>query len=197
MKAMSMTLRYAKTALAGIAAATLIAGCGLVQGDDPETKGTPAAPKSPAAGQIAGPTAPPQLPSAGTAKSDKGLTATVHWFKADGQGYGTLLFTVENTGSGEAVMSSTFRDQEGRTSPIQVGGVQVRDDVQKEIQGTLGDTDNNCVCSKVPPASEYFSLNQGQKLMLTNSFPISDEATTVTVMLPGFPPVPNVQVQRP
>lgn len=200
MKAMpSMSIRYTKTLLAGAAALALLTGCGLVQGDDEAgASPTPSGGKPSGAAPITGPTRP-SFPVAAKATPDgqNTLSAQVNSFKADGAGFGTLTVTLENVGAETYQVSGPFDADDSMYLSVQPNNIQVLDEQAKVIQHTLVDSSRNCLCYWTDPSSDYFELEPGDNITLANMFQISDQAETVTVMLPGFQPVKGVKVERP
>ncbi|MQA84358.1 MAG: hypothetical protein GEV03_06980 [Streptosporangiales bacterium] len=195
--------RHVTTALAGAAVLLLATGCGLLPGVEPEETNRAApteATSGPTRPATSGPTRPAQRPPAATASPDgqDDLTATVDSFVADGSGFARLTFTLKNVGSTEYQLTGPFAEENSfRVLSVQVGNVDVIDEQAQMIQSTLADTDRICLCHWTPPGADYFSLEPGDWATFTNMFQISDQARTVTVLLPGFQPVKGVPVDRP
>ncbi|MQA98169.1 MAG: hypothetical protein GEV11_27490 [Streptosporangiales bacterium] len=195
-----MSIRYTKTLLAGAAALVLATGCGLVQGEEKTgASATPSGGQSSGAAPNAGPTRPAAAPVAGraTPAGQSDLNATINSFKADGAGFGTLTYTLKNVGSSDYQVSGPLASEATRYLSVQPNNVQVQDDQAKVIQYTLADTSRNCLCFWTDPSSDYFYLEPGDEVMFSNMYQISDQAQTVTVIIPGFQPVKGVKVERP
>lgn len=189
-----MSRQHARAVLAVAAALVLATGCGLLPGTGDKASSPKPSKSSPA------PTRPAENPDAVEATPDgqDTLTATVESFEADGQGFGTLTYTLKNVGSENYHVTSEFRDPDSSFSlSVQVAHVQVLDDQAQVIQYTMADTERNCLCFWAPPGADYFELEPDDDTVFASMYQISDEAQTVTVMIPGFQPVKGVKVKRP
>lgn len=187
--------RHARAILAVAATCVLATGCGLIPGTGDEASSSPTPSRSTPA-----PTRPADNPDAveATPEGQDTLTATVESFEADGQGFAKLTYTLKNVGSEDYLVTSEFKDPDSSWSfSVQVANVQVLDEKAQLVQYTLTDTGRNCLCFWEPPGAAYFNLYPDDEAVFANIYQISDEAQTVTVMLPGFQPVKGVQVKRP
>lgn len=118
----------------------------------------------------------------------------VSGFKADGQGFGVLYWTLRNEGvEGVGLGPGEFASERWATDVVAPSVVTIVDGNRRHA--TLVHSEG-CLCYVTPPRIDFSSVDKGDEILLTQIFAVSPGARTITVEIPGFHPVPNIPVQR-
>jgi hypothetical protein len=166
----------------------------------------PAVDPQPSKAAVPGPTAPPKLPVVAKARFNPadakngwgfdrtGAAVMINGFKADGQGFGVLYWTLRNESvEGLGLGPGNFTSERWGTDIVAPSGVNIVDGGRRHA--TLVHS-KGCLCYRNPPGIDFSSVDKGEEILLTQVFAVSPAATKITVEIPGFHPVPNIPVQR-
>lgn len=137
---------------------------------------------------------PSPLPSIGQAQPEKhpDVQATINSLHRDSNGLVTLTWTVKNNGTESFHPSTEFLSDyayQGQSS----NGITLTDEAGKIRYNPLRmQQSNSCVCNSL--SAGPLILDQGDSMYMFESYKLAPEVTTVTINIPGFSSLKNIQV---